>query len=79
MRMMTTNNQRIDRKTTLSDRRSSSSFFRVFLSRLRARLCVCLFYVVESQPKGVMRKNEEEKSRRERHLFEKKRDAKGIT
>ena len=25
-----------------------------------------------------MRKNEEEKSRRERHLFEKKRDAKGI-
>ena len=32
-------------------------------------LCVCLFYVVESQPKGVMRKNEEEKSRRERQPF----------
>ena len=73
-----TNNQRIDRKTTISDRRSSSSFFRVFLSRLSVCLCVCLFYVVESQPKGVMSKNEEEKSRRERHPFEKKRDAKGI-
>jgi hypothetical protein len=48
-----TNNQRIDRKTTLSDRRSSSSsFFRVFLSRLSVRLCVRLFYVVESQAKG---------------------------
>ena len=47
-----TNNQRIDRKTTISDRRSSSSFFRVFLSSLSVCLCVCLFYVVESQAKG---------------------------
>ena len=67
MRTMTTNNQRIDRKTTLSDRRSSSSFFRVFLSRLSVRLCVCLFYVVESQAKGsdLTSKNEEFEQTRE--------------
>ena len=67
MRMMTTNNQRIDRKTTLSDRRSSSSFFRVFLSRLSVCLFVCLFYVVESQAKGsdLTSKNEEFEQTRE--------------
>ena len=38
-----TNNQRIDRKTTISDRRSSSSFARLSFA------FECLFYVVESQ------------------------------
>ena len=65
-----TNNQRIDRKTTISDRRSSSSFARLSF----AFECVFMrvFMLCGRKPaKGsdLRCKNEEEKSRRERQPF----------
>ena len=67
-----TNNQRIDRKTTISDRRSSSSFARLSFAFECVYVCLCVF--IESQAKGsdLSCKNEEEKSRRERQPFEEK-------
>ena len=43
-----TNNQRIDRKTTISDRRSSSSFARLSFA------FECVFILCDRKPKGVI-------------------------